>query len=235
MGLVLNTDLVRVRVNGICDGQAVLNILDYTVSKSGGAAPGTSVLELLTSFRAIWRSNILPLLCSTYSVTDYSAVVINGRTVQPPAAGPARFTYGEKQYYTNTGAADSGVVATPDSPTFVSASGVKRTLKAGRQQYGGIRMSPIPIATVTENTMTVPAQTAWNTAFTFLTSFAGTGVGDICQLVIFHQAHYLGRMKTPGLSDNPSPAANADNVTLILCRKYAGSQVSRKRKRLIGQ
>jgi len=235
MALVPLTDVCRIRVNGICDGQAVLNILDYRVYKSGGGSPGTSVNEVVNLFRAVWRTDLLPLISSAYTVIDYTVTQIVGRTKTPPAVGPANFVYGERDQLVGVPGTDVGGAAGSDYPTFVTVSGVKRTLKAGREQIGGIRISPVLETVATENTLTSTALTNFDAAFSFLESIPGTGIGDVIQLVVFHQAGYLGRKADHVLSPSDKPTDHTDDVVSLKTRKYVGSQVSRKRRRLIGQ
>ena len=224
-------DLVQITVNGVQSGQRVTNVLHYT--PDGPADPQVTSAEIyLQTFRTNWRSEVLPVLVSGYTVLSYEAIVIAGTKAGPPD-GPAKvLDLTDTAVLVGVPANDTGSGEGAPLPTYTTATFRKVTGLAGKRRRGSMRLRGI-IQDLTEtsdgNRLTAAGVTALQPVAEFLNSaLAGLGTESLLPVVFSRKTLF----EKDGAVNNV-----LDTFTIItgfLLNQIVGSQLSRKQVRSLG-
>lgn len=130
---------IRVRVHGLCYGQATINRFDYLADWPGG-----TIADCLLGFWPFVRDTWLP------AVTDeWTMEFITGELL-----GDARVPLGLYDDDVN----DTGTYVGAAAPAAVAASFLRRTGHRGQRGRGGVRISGIPMAGIEGNSYTAAYQ-----------------------------------------------------------------------------
>lgn len=221
--------IYEVTVNGACDGQAVVNQLHFATQSPADPNQDHTMQHLLTGFIGLWRNSVLTRLSSAYKVVRYT-VVEYSLWLQGAGAIERKFIVNQADERLGDVEDDLGLVAGAWLPTYVTVTGRKKVLRAGRRFHGSTRLSPIVEADTLAgagNTLTDAAYVAFSGTFS---NFAGPLLVNpgadqsTLRLQIFHKA-WAYKTNPP----NSTAREQADQVTATWCNRQVGSQLSRKR------
>lgn len=114
--------IVVVEVSGSLDEQICDNVLHYRAAFDASL----DVEALLTRFRYLWRTFVLPWLSVDYSVIDYDATVIDTTVPINLVEDPVRLTYryGDAHSFAGT-TLDKGAQPSANLPSFAAAGAAK--------------------------------------------------------------------------------------------------------------
>lgn len=234
MTLMNSNHVVRLVVRGSAFDQEIVNVLHYipVLRPSTPTNFVSQYSQCLSLFEAEWRTNILPLLNSFYTVHLIQMRVIEGKApilgAIPPGKPVARYVYGDgidRDFVPPNVGGDIG----ESSPTFVAVTGRKITGRAGKNWKGSIRLGPISEAKTISNDAASALITAADTGLDNIRSIGPMVVAgnEFLDMVVFSEQQYLYANAFP--EGIPSQASVV--VQEITINPNLGSQVSRKPRR----
>lgn len=135
-------DVLEFRVFGKYQGQAVINVMHFTVTCSNLTPinPPT-MLQALQEFIGLWRSEILPLASELYFASAYEVQRVVGVTYD---ALTERYgaVYGAGAIQAGIVVTDTGDLVGDPFSSLVAASWRKFGYSASRKMKGGMRLPP---------------------------------------------------------------------------------------------
>lgn len=224
--------IYEIVVQGICFGQAILNVLHCTVTATGTLDPDVDNEEgLLNSFRDLWRA-LMPDISEEYTVQQYRIRGFSSTIANPahPGAPPYLLSYLTETIVAGEPDRDTGESAGDCSPTFDSVGVIKRTNRPGREFRGAMRLPPVPDTGFTGNLVTPALRDDIQAIVNGWLGPTNPGAGT-------HYTYSLGvfrRTAAVAAIQVLAPATFCRTVTAFQVRSLASSQVSRKQKKTLG-
>jgi len=195
--------------------------------------PDVTLEECAAAIRGVWRTGIVLNLSTAYQALQYQVTAydaIEGGQGQPPA--PFKVTLGQRAVAAGGLAADAGLRGADYAPTFVAAGFIKRTLQAGREGRGAIRVGPVAESDTLGNLIDPVRNAALVAGLNILfvdNINVGTSATTTLRGVVYNRTKNL-------LPANVvfKPDGFVQDITAISERPFASSQTSRKRQAIFG-
>lgn len=152
-------------VKGNAFGQEVFNTFYHVGAVPASPGPTVAqVVDFLTAWRTYWRTKVLPLLTTDYTVQEYFAGIISGYVT--PATGKPYKTFVSQTVIPGDAATDIGTAPAPSATLFdaqtvryIPSVLTKRTRRSGR--YGPVSAS---VYTADQQQWTLATRTLWEGA-----------------------------------------------------------------------
>lgn len=228
----------EVTVQAKCNGEDCNNTLHYVC----GAGVDT-LANFLTTFRALWRAQILPLVSDQYIVQDYvcrqfGAVIWKSAVIPmviPPSWPNVKplIRYSDNALLAGAGAADTGSITTAELPSMIAVGAYKAcgvvtevdftTLPYSKLLKGFIRFGGVPEASTDDadgNNLNAAAEAAWQAAADALRYITPSGQNFTMEVWSLFEGG-VARVKAG------APLMARANVTSLSVREVLTSQKSR--------